>query len=342
MKTVPYVQTTFGAMLSLMSMLVIFALLFIETDRFLHPEVREHMVVDTSPPHRINIELNVSFLAIPCPDIRIDLMDVTGEQQVSINRKVFKQRMDMEQRPIGRPYLDKPDVDDYRVVPGLGVMRVGGKQAATVKLSNEGCNVAGVLEVNKAAGNFHIAIGKGLKYGSQHIHHFSPEDMHYFNTSHTIHHLRFGSPFPGFVDPLQGTQQLLVDDKNTGDVSEDKTKSEVTAHYDYFIQLVPTKYRNRFGQESISSQYSVLSKTTTIDLRQPQRMSLPGVFFIYKFSPFMLLVSEEPEPFFHFVTSLCAIVGGIITVSGIIDAVVFHYGLTRKRMFHRRSDPLLS
>ena len=34
--------------------------------------------------------------------------------------------------------------------------------------------------------------------------------------------------------------------------------------------------------------------------------------------------NEERTSFLHFVTSVCAIVGGVFTVSGIIDAFIYH------------------
>jgi len=33
---------------------------------------------------------------------------------------------------------------------------------------------------------------------------------------------------------------------------------------------------------------------------------------------------EERTSFLHFLTSVCAIVGGVFTVSGILDAFVYH------------------
>lgn len=40
---------------------------------------------------------------------------------------------------------------------------------------------------------------------------------------------------------------------------------------------------------------------------------LPGVFFIYEFAPMLVKYSERRRSFMHFVTTLCGIVGGILT-----------------------------
>jgi endoplasmic reticulum-Golgi intermediate compartment protein 3 len=41
--------------------------------------------------------------------------------------------------------------------------------------------------------------------------------------------------------------------------------------------------------------------------------------------------TEERTSFLHFLTSVCAIVGGVFTVSGIIDAFIYHSGKAMKK-----------
>lgn len=50
--------------------------------------------------------------------------------------------------------------------------------------------------------------------------------------------------------------------------------------------------------------------------------STPGVFFFYDISPIKVVVREAQKPFLHFLTQLCAIIGGVFTVAGIVDAVI--------------------
>ena len=53
---------------------------------------------------------------------------------------------------------------------------------------------------------------------------------------------------------------------------------------------------------------------------------LPGVFFIYDISPIMVKYTEKWTSFGHFLTSTCAIVGGVFTVAGLIDAAIYSSG----------------
>ena len=42
-----------------------------------------------------------------------------------------------------------------------------------------------------------------------HIHRFTPQEMVSFNSSHKINRLSFGEDFPGVVQPLDGTEQIV-------------------------------------------------------------------------------------------------------------------------------------
>jgi hypothetical protein len=75
---------------------------------------------------------------------------------------------------------------------------------------HEGCNLFGFLEVNKVAGNFHVAPGKAFQSaGGQLVHEFKPFDTHTYNISHTIHTLSFGIHYPNRVNPLDGATAIL-------------------------------------------------------------------------------------------------------------------------------------
>lgn len=74
------------------------------------------MVVDTMAPYPLNISFDFTFPAIPCPEVRIDAMDVTGEQQVNVLRNVYKQRLSLSGDKLGSAYLDKADADEYRML----------------------------------------------------------------------------------------------------------------------------------------------------------------------------------------------------------------------------------
>lgn len=50
---------------------------------------------------------------------------------------------------------------------------------------------------------------------------------------------------------------------------------------------------------------------------------MPALWFRYDLSPLTVKYKERGEPFFSFLTAICAVVGGVFTVAGIIDGLLF-------------------
>ncbi len=48
------------------------------------------------------------------------------------------------------------------------------------------------------------------------------------------------------------------------------------------------------------------------------------MFFIYDLSSFMVRVEQYSVPFSSFFTSVCALIGGVLTVAGVVDSLLYH------------------
>ena len=167
----------------------------------------------------------------------------------------------------------------------------------------EGCNIEGWLEVPRVAGNFHFAPGKSFQHAHLVMTNVLTFTMEKWNVSHTIKKLSFGETFPGLTNPLEGTVKTL----KTG-----------TGMYQYYTKVVPTEYNYRNGRKSIvSNQYSATQHFRTITSITSK--GLPGLFIFYDISPIRVRIEEESQSFTTFLTSLCAIVGGVFTVMSLLD-----------------------
>jgi hypothetical protein len=51
-------------------------------------------------------------------------------------------------------------------------------------------------------------------------------------------------------------------------------------------------------------------------------MNLPAVYFRFDMSPVTVKFWQYKDNFLHFLIQICAIIGGIFSVTGIIDALV--------------------
>ena len=140
------------------------------------------------------------------------------------------------------------------------------------------------------------------------MHQFLVPDMLSFDASHQIISFAFGPPLPTAVNPLDHSSALIL----AGSLAS-------AAHFQYFIKIVPTVYTSASGVSVHGNQYSVTSQTHLIGpLERSDVRRIPGVFFIYDLSPFMVHIMEKRVGWGSFLVSLCAIVGGVVSVAGLI------------------------
>ena len=177
--------------------------------------------------------------------------------------------------------------------------------------SDDGCKIYGSLDVNKVAGNFHFAPGKSFQHGNIHVHDLMPFRTKKFDMSHKITKLSFGEAFPGVVNPLDGVKRDMQGDAGM---------------YQYFLKVVPTAFSGARDRAEVArtNQFSVTDHFKPVDAEEG--LHLPGVFFFYDLSPIKVNIRERRASALSFATNLCAIVGGVFAVSGILDATVHRGG----------------
>ena len=106
--------------------------------------------------------------------------------------------------------------------------------------------------------------------------------------------------------------------------------------HQYFIKLVPLIFVPLRGPTLLSYQFSVTEHVRMLDPSQAQLEAatglLPGVFFNYELSPLRVRIEERSRSLGHFLTNCCAIVGGVFTIMGLVDAVLHRgYGSAASR-----------
>ena len=47
------------------------------------------------------------------------------------------------------------------------------------------------------------------------------------------------------------------------------------------------------------------------------------MFFVYDIAPFLIEIQHSRAPFSHLLTRLCAIVGGVFSLMGVLDSILF-------------------
>jgi len=96
-------------------------------------------------------------------------------------------------------------------------------------------------------------------------------------------------------------------------VSKDSGHSHV-----HYIKVV-TKLLKHYGNphDTTSYKYTVHSNKF-----QSPKDKEPTVEFRYDLSPISIVVTQESVPWYRFMTSTCAIIGGVFTVIGLLENVI--------------------
>ncbi|XP_053683376.1 endoplasmic reticulum-Golgi intermediate compartment protein 3 [Sabethes cyaneus] len=350
------IRTIGGATLTIVSGVIIIILIYSELMAYLTPIITDELFVDSTRGQKLKINLDFNIPRISCDYVSLDAQDATGEQHLHIEHDIYKRRLDLNGQPIEKPKKEDisapPNKSNESIVSSTTEKACGscyGAETNTTKCCNtcqdvidayrnrqwnptlesfeqckhkvaeeklsleakafdEGCQIYGSMEVNRVGGSFHIAPGKSFSFSHIHVHDVQPFASSRFNTSHRINTLSFGEEFGfGQTSPLDSTEEIA---------------NEGAMMFQYYIKIVPTEFVPLNGPKLHTNQFSVTKHQKSVSVASGET-GMPGIFVTYELSPLMVRFTEKRSSFSHFATNLCAIIGGIFTVAGIIDSLLF-------------------
>ena len=95
-------------------------------------------------------------------------------------------------------------------------------------------------------------------------------------------------------------------------------------HITYFLKLIPVQAISLHGTVREYYEYSVTEYKQLLDRPSFFSQASPGVYFKYQFTPIRMTTKQYRTGFLHYYTTLCSIVGGVITMAGIVKSLLTH------------------
>lgn len=202
-----------------------------------------------------------------------------------------------------------------------------------VRPSAVGCMLAGAVEVKRVPGTLSVTFGgQGMSVAGG--------AATSLNTTHVMHELYFGKRVTTYQLsrlPL-GTEEELHrmrgqrfispadprpgHDENTGAIGSPPTLHE------HYLSVVGSAFRFGTGYSVETFRYTANSHQYAASPDGRVDDALPLVKWRYELSPIAMVITEARRPLYHFVTQVCAIIGGVFTVIGLIDSLL-HASLAR-------------
>ena len=220
------------------------------------------------------------------------------------------------------------------------------------RADHPGCLLTGFLLVNRVPGNFHI------EARSKH-HNLNPVLS---NLSHVVNHLSFGSVFsmkelmyvraitarmlawPGNSCWLGMTLTLACTDCLTFialyysrmDYVPEELFSYRATHpmdlnayvntnlhqaFHHHIKVVSTVINDRASADD-SGAITAFQMVQASQVMVYAEEDIPEARFSFDIAPMAVRISRQPKPFYQFVTSMCAVLGGTFTVVGLVQGVL--------------------
>jgi hypothetical protein len=273
------------------------ALLFLnELINFLTNKTSSRMYVDVNRgADKLKVNLDIDIDNIPCDLLAILTSDALGERSSDVKGEIIKSRLDKKGRKLDniKYEVSEPNYDKIK----------------TEILHNEGCNLKGHFFVDAVPGSFLITSGF---YGGT-VQRLASEGLLKINAQHKINEISFGETSQRYLVWSNFGKQISKLSYSLNDVK--KKYQQFTNVYQYYLKIVPTKYLS-YKDEINDYQYTYNSYAE----RGIQEM--PSMHFRYDLSPITVEYKLYKETFLNFIINIFAILGGVFTVTGIIDAII--------------------
>jgi hypothetical protein len=256
---------------------------------------------------QVSVNIDIDLYNYPCELLSIEIKNDLGLKVQNIEGNLTKYSINSKNEILGqKPYalenLGRFGHDhDHIAQPDYELVKYQIK-------NNEGCKLEGNFNIDAVPGSIVIS-GKAF-YPT--IERLRREGLDKSNFEHKINYLFFGDSLNKRDLRFSFLRNNLFNTLNEKTRKNDKNQMI----YQYYLKVIPVKFRHE--------------DTTTINKYQYTYNSfadfayngLPAIYFKYDLSPITIEYKYTHMKFLTFLINVFAILGGVFTVAGILDAII--------------------
>jgi hypothetical protein len=294
----------------------------------------EMFIDESKTEEKLQINLDITMPALPCELLSFDAQDVMGSHEVDAHGNLFKERLTSKGDIISKEEMKS---SHYGASSGLtrhfsfGYDNQDVDKIKQMIHSGEGCRVFGFVKVNRVPGNVHLSTySHSYLFGSLY------QETRNINITHHINHISFGEDRDigyvkknfkgtGIVSPLDGVTQVVQSTTTTTTQPKDDRDrlfgslglglSSNSAIYEYYTKVVPTTYLPLDSEPVHVFQFTANSNKIS-------NQQMPSLYLRYDFAPVTVKYIERRESLSHFLVQICAVIGGVFTIAGLLDSFI--------------------
>ena len=289
--------TLIGSLFSVTAISLMIYLLIREVLDFYAPHIQKDTIVmqDTKPDELIPLELSIDFENLPCNLVSLDQEDSIGNHHFDNSETIKKKRVVKGGSQIDFRNQGQNHESLYKALE-----------------ENETCSLVGHLDISKVPGSFHISFHNYRPIYSK-LRTEKPNLSNKINLNHQFNYMNFGKVNPGRMKKFNMDPRSFTHRKELPNFFGQKVSND----YVYFVKVIPyLLVDENWRSEQQYYQYSISMKYSQFD---GSNDDMPIIYMKYEFSPVTMKVTLKKRDYFHFLTHICAIIGGIFVVFSILN-----------------------
>lgn len=322
-----YKSTFSGSFLSILVIILLIFLVTKETIIFFTPLIVKDSIVqnkyNTNQASNFNFHIKVKFYDAPCPLISLDLENLLGAHVMNVRDngiKFFRYSKNNE-------IIKDNEFSPYQI------------SALEEALKNEeSCFIDAHLNLHKSVGDVHFSFHKFREVFDELRNKYANKGIFKkLNVSHKIFKIsltdektikkikeNFGdySYSPDLLDFIDKYEKNTHVFPNFYKEQRD-ANNMINSNYEYFIILIPHIFHNEYTNETIFTYlYSMTYKEKELNQEDEE---MPLMLINYDFSPISMRFTLVRKSFLHFLTNICAIIGGVFVFFKLMHNILTYF-----------------